>query len=336
MRRKTLLALAASAAWTLAGMPALAQTAAPAAVPSPAPGGRGVTTLLVGFAAGGTSDAVARLLAQKLPEHLGRPVVVENKPGAIGALAIKEVIGAPADRSVFVVLPFSSVIFPALTQPSLRYDPQRDVQSVASLTSFPLGVVVSASTGVRTPRELSAWLKANPGKAQFGTAGAGGHNHFLGLQLGKAVGVESTVVPYKGNAPLINDLIPGHVPAAVMVAGESVAHAKDGRLNLVGVLSPRRSPLMPQVPTFAEEGIAIESGEAWYGMWASNSLPRAEVARMEDAVRKVLALPEVRETLAGKYAMQADFQPADQTARRLKADVDHWGPIIKASGFKGE
>lgn len=292
-------------------------------------------TLLVGFAPGGSSDGVTRLLAQKLPEHLGgRTVVVENKPGAIGVLSIRELIAAPADRSVYVVLPFSSVIFPVMTGEASGYDIFKDLQSVASLTSYPLGVVVGATTGVQTPRDLVAWLKANPAKAQFGTAGAGGHNHFLGLQLGNAVGVEATVVPYKGNAPLLTDLLAGHVPAGVMVAGEVTPHLKDGKLRLVGVLSAARSPLMPDVPTFAEQGIAVGSGEAWYGMWASARADKAEVARMQEALAKVLATAEVREALVARYAMQADYRPAEQTARRLRADVEQWAPVIKASGFK--
>ncbi len=292
-------------------------------------------TLVVGFAPGGTSDGVTRLLAQKLPEQLGgRAVIVENKPGAIGTVSIREIINAPADRQSYVVLPFSSVIFPAMTGEANGYDIFKDLQSVASLASYPLGVVVSTTTGVQTPKELVAWLKANPTKAQFGTAGAGGHNHFLGLQLGNAVGVESTVIPYKGNAPLLTDLIAGHIPAGVMVAGEVTPHLKDGKLRLVGVLTAARSPLMPDVPTFAEQGIAVNSGEAWYGMWAPARADKAEVARMQAALAKVLNAADVREALATRYSMQADYRPADQTAKRLRADYDQWAPVIKASGFK--
>lgn len=292
-------------------------------------------TLVVGFAPGGTSDGVARLLAQKLPEQLGgRAVIVENKPGAIGVLSIRELLNTPADRQAYVVLPFSSVIFPVMTGEASGYDVFKDLQPVASLTSYPLGVVVASTTGVQTPKDLVAWLKANPAKAQFGTAGAGGHNHFLGLQLGKAVGVEATVVPYKGNAPLLTDLIAGHVPAGVMVAGEVTPHLKDGRVRLVGVLSATRSPLMPDVPTFLEQSVAVSSGEAWYGMWAPARADKAEVQRMQDALGKVLAAADVREALTARFAMQADFRPADQTARRLRADHDQWAPVIKASGFK--
>lgn len=319
---KTLLARAALLAGLLAcGAGAVAQTTP--------------ITLIVGFAPGGTSDGVARLLAQKLPEQLGgRAVIVENKPGAIGILSIRELINTPADRQAYAVLPFSSVIFPVMTGEASGYDIFKDLQSVASLTSYPLGVVVGTATGVRTPKDLLAWLKANPARAQFGTAGTGGHNHFLGLQLGKAIGVEATVVPYKGNAPLLTDLIAGHVPAGVMVAGEVTPHLKDDKLRLVGVLSATRSPLMPDVPTFAEQGIPVGSGEAWYGMWAPARADKAEVTRMQEALGKVLSSVEVREALASRYAMQADYRPADQTAKRLRADFDQWAPVIKASGFK--
>lgn len=316
--------------WARALLAALMLACGAAAVAQTAP-----ITLIVGFAPGGTSDGVTRLLAQKLPEHLGgRAVIVENKPGAIGMVSIRELINAPADRPSYVVLPFSSVIFPVMTGEATGYDIFKDLQPVASLTSYPLGVVVGGTAGVQSPKDLVAWLKANPARAQFGTAGTGGHNHFLGLQLGKAIGVEATVIPYKGNAPLLTDLIAGHVPAGVMVAGEVTSHLKDGRLRLVGVLGAARSPLMPDVPTFAEQGIAVSGGEAWYGMWASARADKAEVARMQEALGKVLSLADVREALAGRYAMQADYRPAEQTARRLRADFDQWSPVIKASGFK--
>ncbi len=297
---------------------------------------RSPITILVGFAPGGTSDLTARVIARYLPEQIGRPVVVVNRPGALGVLAIRELISSSENKHTYVLLPFSSVVFPVLTRSPAPYDIFKDIQPVASIASFPLGVAVNSSISVKNPRELAGWMKANPNSALFGTAGSGGHNHFLGLQLGKAIGVESTVVPYKGNALMMSELVPGHIPAAVMVAGEVLPYTADGRVRLVGVLTRKRSPLMPDVPTFAEHGIDVTSGESWYGMWAPAKADKVQLRIMQEALRKVLEDKEVQRTLATTLAMQADFRTAVETNERLRRDYTHWAPIIKSSGFKAE
>jgi tripartite-type tricarboxylate transporter receptor subunit TctC len=296
----------------------------------------GTVKILVGFAAGGSSDGVARMLAEKLQGELGRTVVVENKAGATGRIAVEAVLAAPPGNETYLLSPFSSVVFPPLTTAALRYDVFKDLRPVASITSYPLALAVSSTVPATNAREYVAWLRADPTRAQFGTAGLGGHNHFLGLQLGKAIGVEMNVVAYKGNSPMVTDLMAGHLPAGVMVAGDAAAHVQGGRIRMLGVLSPQRSPLMPDVPTFAEQGIDVRSGEAWYGLWAPASAQPADIARMQAAVQKVLALQEIRDGFVSKYFMAADFRDAEQTGRRLRAEFDTWQPVIKASGFKGD
>ncbi len=323
MTWKTLCRLVVGGAFALAALASQAQPAAP-------------VRILVGFAAGGSSDGVARILADKLQAELGRAVVVENKTGAVGRIAIEALVAAPAGSETYLVSPFSSLVFPALTLSNLRYDVFKDLKPVASLTSYPLALAVSSTVPATTAKEYLAWLKANPAMAQFGTAGLGGHNHFVGIQLGKVTGVDMNVVAYKGNSPLMTDLIAGHVPTGVMVAGDAAAHLPGGKVRLVGVLSPQRSPLLPQVPTFVEQGIDIKSGEAWFGMWAPAHAQSADIARMQAALQKVLASPEIRESFASKYFMAADFRNPEQTGQRLRADFDNWQPVIKASGFKAE
>ncbi len=294
-------------------------------------------TILVGTPPGGSIDGLARVLAQRLPEHLdGRTVVVENKSGALGAIALRELSASPADRLIFGIGPFTNLLFPALTNASVRFDAFKEFQTVATLSSFQIGVAVSSATGVKTPKELVAWLNQNPRKVQIGIGGLGGQTHFLGLQLADAVNVKAPVVPYKGNNPLLSDLMAGHIPLGVLVAGEARRVAGDGRINVVGMLTPKRSPLAPEIPTFAEQGINVTSGESWFGMWASSHMPKAEVHRMEEAVKKILAAREVQEALAERYAMVADFRSSEETARRLRVENDLWGPVIKASGFKAD
>lgn len=322
MTLKTLRDIALCGALALASLAAHAQ--------------HGPVKILVGFAPGGSSDGVARMVADKLQGELGRNVIVENKAGATGRLAIEALLTVPAGSETYLLSPFSSMVFPVLTLPGLRYDVFKDFRPVASITSYPLALAVSASVPARNAKDYAAWLKADPSRAQFGTAGLGGHNHFLGLQLGKAIGVDMNVVAYKGNSPMVTDLMAGHLPAGVMVAGDAAAHVQGGRIRMLGVLTPQRSPLMPEVPTFVEQGIDVRSGEAWFGLWAPANAQAADIARMQAAVQKVLALPEIREGFVSRYFMAADFRDAEQTGRRLRADFDNWQPVIKASGFKGD
>jgi tripartite-type tricarboxylate transporter receptor subunit TctC len=290
--------------------------------------------LLVGFPPGGSMDALARMLAEKLQVSLGRTVIVENKPGANGRLAIESL--ATAGPDTYLVAPVSSLIFPVLTTPGLRYDIFKDMKPVAGLTSVSLGVAVNTKIGVNDAKELVAWLKAHPNEAQFGTGGLGGQNHFIGLQFGKVTGVNMNVVAYKGNAPVLTDLMAGHIPMGIFVMGEAAAHARGGRVRVVGVMTSKRSPVMPDVPTMTEQGIPLEAGEAWYGMWTPATASKAEVDKMEDAVKKALASPEVRDGIENKYFMSVDYRSAEQATKRMRGEYDFWQPLVKSSGFKPE
>jgi tripartite-type tricarboxylate transporter receptor subunit TctC len=202
--------------------------------------------------------------------------------------------------------------------------------------SYPLALVVSNDTGAKDVKQYLKWLASHPQQTMFGTAGLGGQTHFTGLQFGKAAGVQLNVVPYKGNGPLTTDLIGGQLPAAVMTAGDILPHARSGKVRIIGVFGEKRSPLMPDVPTVAEQGINIESGDAWAGVWAPAKTPKAELDRMQAALGKVLAMPEVRSVLEERATLQPDFKPAAELERLERKELGYWGPIIKASGFKPE
>jgi tripartite-type tricarboxylate transporter receptor subunit TctC len=208
-----------------------------------------------------------------------------------------------------------------------------DFAPVAMLVSYPLAMAVGTKTGVNNPKEYVAWIKANPKQALFGSAGLGGHTHFTGLELGKAAGVPLTVVPYKGNGPLATDLIGGQVPAGIMTAGDIVQHQKSGQVKVIGVFGDKRSPLLPDVPTFIEQGIKIDAGDAWTAMWAPAKTPKADLDRMQAALKQVLAMPDVRDILVNKATLNPDFRPAAELDAIQRKELAHWGPIIKASGF---
>lgn len=292
--------------------------------------------LLVGFPPGGASDAVARVLADKLPAVLKQPVLVENRPGVGGRLAAQAVKNAAPDGLTYMVAPNATFVFQHLTYPVevLGYDMTKDFTSVARLNSYPMAMVVNASTGVKTAKDYIAWRKTAGAQATFGTAGMGGDTHFNGLQFGKLTGLEMSVVPYRGNGPLVTDLLGGQILTGNMVAGDALQHVKAGKLNYVGVFARKRSALLPDVPTMPEQGFDTGGDDAWMGLWGPAKLNPAELERMQKALQAVLSLPEVKELMMGKLLQVADYQPGAAVDKQLAAELAHWGPIIKASGFK--
>lgn len=292
--------------------------------------------LLVGFPPGGASDSVARVLADKLPAILKQPVVVENRPGVGGRLAAQAVKAAAPDGLTYMIAPNATFVFQHLTYPveTLGYDMNKDFTSVARVNSYPMAMVVSAATGVKNAKEYVAWRKTPQGQATFGTAGMGGDTHFNGLQFGKLAGVEMTVVPYRGNGPLVTDMLGGQIMTGNLVAGDVLPHVKSGKLNYVGVFARKRSPMLPDVPTLAEQGFDTGGEDAWMGMWGPAKLAPTELERMQKALQFVLGLPEVKELMTSKFLQVADYAPGSWADKQLQAELAHWGPIIKASGFK--
>ena len=192
-----------SAAILCAPWMALAQTRAP-------------IRLLVGFPPGGATDAITRAVADKLPQVLGQPVMVDNKPGVGGRLAADVLLASPADGLTFMVAPNATPTFQMLVfKDQLKWNSVKDFVPVASFASYPLGMGVPANLGVNNAREFVEWAKRNPSKASFGTPGTGGQNHFLGVQLARTAGIELPVTPYKGSHPMVTDLVGGHVPYAI-------------------------------------------------------------------------------------------------------------------------
>jgi tripartite-type tricarboxylate transporter receptor subunit TctC len=294
--------------------------------------------LVVGFAPGGSTDTVARVLADKLRGVLGQPIVVENKPGAGGRLGAEALKNSPPDGLTYMVAPNATGVFQALLYPVsvLKYDLLNDLAPVAVIVSYPLALAVGTKSGVNNVKEYAAFVKGKPQQGMFGSAGLGGHTHFSGLQLAKAAGVEMNVVPYKGNGPLAIDLIGGQVPAGIMTAGDIVQHQKTGAVKVIGVFGAKRSPLLPDVPTLIEQGYNVDTGDAWTGVWAPAKTPKAEIDRMQNALQQVLAMPDVRDILINKQTMQPDFRPAAELDKLQRKELEYWGPVIKATGFRPE
>jgi tripartite-type tricarboxylate transporter receptor subunit TctC len=210
----------------------------------------------------------------------------------------------------------------------------RDFSAVAAFVVYPLGMGVALNTGVQTGKDFVAWAKANPKQASFGTPGLGGQNHFLGVALGQAIGAELQVVPYKGTPPMVTDLVGGQLPAAISLLDGMLPQHRANKVRVIGIFSKQRSPLMNDIPTFAEQGIDVTGGDAWTGMWARAGTPPAALARVQDAVRQVLQQADVKETLSQKLWAQPAFRTGAETDAMLRAEIAYWAPIIQASGFK--
>jgi tripartite-type tricarboxylate transporter receptor subunit TctC len=293
--------------------------------------------ILIGFPPGGATDAIARVVADRLPTLLGQPVMVENKPGAGGRLAADAVLAAPADGLTYMIAPNATPTFQMLVfGHQVKWNILRDFTAVAGIASYPLGMGVSLASGASNAKEFFAWARANPDKAAFGTPGLGGQNHFLGVQLSKAAGVELRVTPYKGSPPMVTDLLGGHVSAAISLLDAMMTHHRAGKIRVIGVFSEQRSPLMPDIPTFAEQGIPVTSGEAWTGVWTRTGAPAAMVDRVRVAIYHALQMPEVKDTLTQKLWVNPHYRNGAELEAVQRAELAHWEPIIRSSGFKPE
>jgi tripartite-type tricarboxylate transporter receptor subunit TctC len=292
--------------------------------------------IIVGFPAGGGTDVIARILADRLRGPYASTVLVENKPGAAARIAVEYVKNAEPDGSVMLFTPdFPITVYPHSFR-SLNYDSLRDFTPVApaakSMLTYNVGPAVPE--GVKTLAEFVAWCKANPGKASYGTTAAGGTPHFVGMMLASAAGVAMTPVHYRGGAPALQDLIGGHVPASVNPVSESMTQAKAGTIRILAVTGSRRSPFLPDVPTMVEAGYNVVV-ESWLGVFVPSKTPAEVVDALGAAIGEAVKSPAMIENLA-KVGNEPRFQTPAEFAATVKADVARWGPVVKASGFIAE
>lgn len=289
------------------------------------------TRLIYPQAAGGSGDALTRLIADRMQAETGRTVVVENRAGGSGRIALIGVKTAPPDGTMLLLTQMAPMtLFPHVHK-SLDYDPVKDFTPVAQVATFGFGLAVSTDIPVKTPKELLSWLKANPNKATFGGPGSGGLPHFFGLLVGRAAGIEMTLVPYKGTANSLTDLLSGQIPMVVALASDLAPLHKEGKIRIVATGDRERLPDLPDVPTFAESGIDIV-GRGWFGIYAPANTPPAVVEALNKTIVGILQSPGVRERITMLGLRPTGSSPAE-LAESQKADSAKWGPIIKASGF---
>jgi tripartite-type tricarboxylate transporter receptor subunit TctC len=290
--------------------------------------------ILVGFPPGGSADVIARLLSEKMRVSLGQNVIVDNKPGAAGRLVLGELKRAAPDGQTLVLSPSGAMVIAPWLYTNLPYDPVKDFTPVSRIVTFDFAVTVGPGAPQGDLKTVLAWMKANPGKANYGTSGAGTVPHFAGLLLGQAAGVPLTHVAYRGGAPAAQDLIGGQIPLMVDTASETIEHHKAGKVRILAVTGEQRSKSLPDVPTLKEQGINM-AADAFFGLYGPAGMQPDVVNRIDRAVAEALKDPVIQEKIYG-FGLVPNYAPAAELATTQVVHLKRWEAPIKASGYKAE
>ena len=288
---------------------------------------------IVPFPAGGATDVLSRIMAQYLTDRLGQPVVIENRPGAATNIGTQAVIASPPDGHTMLLVVTSNTVNATFYQ-SLPFNFLRDIAPVGGFTAQPLVIVASPSLPMRTMPELIAEAKANPGKVNMGSFGTGTVSHLAIELLKLSAGINLTHVPYRGGAPMVIDIFGGAVPLGVDALPNSLPHIERGSLRALAVLSGKRSPRMPDVPTVGESVPGYEVSGI-IGLGVPNGTPREIIERLNRELNAGLADPVVRARLAELGAEGVPMTPT-QFGEYLANETAKWAKVIKAAGLKAE
>lgn len=285
--------------------------------------------LIVPYPPGGSTDPAARLLAAEVGPRLGQTIVVENRPGAAGAIGTEAVARAAADG--YTLLFHTSVIS---TDPTLKksapYDIKRDLTPVTLAVTGPYLMVVNPTLPVRNVAELIAYAKANPGKLNYGSAGQGSSGHLIGELFKKAAGIEMVHVAYKGGGPSITGLVGNEVQLVFDTFGGSRTLAESGKLRAIAVTSPGRSPLMPEVPTVSESGLKDFSAVYWLGLFAPSKTPPAIIEKLYQSFKVSLESPQVKSRMLEQGNVSQALSP-QEFATTLDTDIQRYRNIIESA-----
>jgi tripartite-type tricarboxylate transporter receptor subunit TctC len=326
-RRHTLKALTAAGAALALPLAVRAQSTAPLET----------ARIIVGFPPGGTTDAVARRLADKLRGSYANNVIVDNKPGAGGQIGVTTLRDSAPDGSTMLITPASMLVIYPHTYPKLPYR-LADAAPVSSVlyTAHGFGVGPMVPASVRTLKDFLEWAKANPTQANYGTPGAGSMPHLVAALLEKASGVPMKAVPYRGSAPGIQELLGGQIAAFSSPLADYLPYLSSGRLRLLAVTGAQRSRFAPDTPTYAEQGFGELTMREWYGLFMPARTPSAIVQRAHAAVRAALTHKDIID-YGNQIGMEMTASPSvEDFAKTVKADADLWGPYVRRIGFTAE
>ena len=288
--------------------------------------------VVVGYAAGGAVDVVARTIGQSLSASMGQPVLVENKPGAGTNIAVKSVIGAEPDGYTLMLAANALAANMALYQP-MPFDAERDLVPVSFIGRGPVVSAANPNVPYANVKQLIDAAKGKPNSIAFGSPGNGSTPHMAIELFARAAGIDLQHVPYRGGSPAITDTIGGQIPLVAVNALEVLPHAKSGKLKVLAVLSPNRSPIFPDVPTIAESGFAGFEASVWYGLVAPAATPKAIVAKLHDEVQKALQTKEVRERM---NAVGGEVVPgsAEMFGNLIRAERQRYTKLVKEANIQ--
>ncbi|MBU3711992.1 MAG: tripartite tricarboxylate transporter substrate binding protein [Limnohabitans sp.] len=289
--------------------------------------------ILVGAPAGGTTDAMARILAPSLSQSLGRTVIVENKPGAGGNLAAEAVARAAPDGQT-LLMSFTSHAINASLYPSLPFDPLRDFTPLSMVATSPSMLVAHPGLPVANVAELIALAKRQPGRLNFAVGAMGSSLQLAGDAFKMQAGVQITNIPYRGTAPALQDVLAGQVELMFAAVGNVQAHVRSGKLKALAVTTRKRLPAFAEVPSLAETLPGYESS-AWFGLFGPARLPASTTQRLADAVRAALQTQEVRQRIEGEGAQPGSSNP-EEFARFVQSEIARWREVVVFSGAKPE
>ncbi len=294
-------------------------------------------TIIVPFAAGGPTDAIARILGERMRASLGQNILVENVTGAGGTIGVIRAAQAAGDGYTLSLGHLGTHVVNGAIYP-LKFDLLNDFEPIALLASNPMMVVTKNAVPAKTLRELIDWLKANPGKVAAGTAGVGSGSHFSGVYFQNLTGTQFNFVPYRGTGPALQDLVAGQIDMIVDQASNSMAQVQAGKIRAYAITANKRLPAAPEIPTVDEAGLPGFYISLWSALWAPKGTPKDAVAKLNAAVMDALADPAVRQRFAdaGLEIPPREQQTPAALAAHHKAEVGKWWPIIKAANIKVE
>ena len=330
IQRRQFLASAAAAAATGTGLTLLPRWAQAQGLPD-------TVKILAGFAAGGTVDVTARRIAEKLRDVVAKSVVVENRTGAGGQIALSALKAAAPDGQTLVLTPMSMLGIYPLTYKKLPYDPRADFSPVSQAVRFDFGLAVGPQVpaNVRNLAEFVAWCKANPGSASYGSPAPGSVPHFVAELFGRAAGAEFKHVPYRGTQPAIVDMMGGQVASVSGPVGEFLQHLPTGKVRLLATSGAARNKFAPNVPTYAEQGFKDIVFDEWFAFYLPSKTPREVVNNLSAAIRTALKSQEVIDSL-GQMGLEAKSSTPQELTALLNADTARWAPLVKTIGFTAD
>ncbi|SFM51111.1 Tripartite-type tricarboxylate transporter, receptor component TctC [Variovorax sp. OV329] len=292
----------------------------------------GPLRIVVGFAPGGASDKVARIVADKLGPKLGVPVVVDNKTGAGGRLAAQQVKLTPAGQNVLMLANPAVMLVAPLVFKDNGYDGEKDFVPVSHVNDYEFALSVSTAVPVKELNHLLAWMRANPEKANFGVPATGSLPHFFALMTAEKAGVQGQVVGYRGSAPLLTDLIGGQIPIAFDTFDVALPQHEAGKIRILAMSGARRSPFAPKIPTFKESGLDL-AATGWNAFFAPTSMPPQKVQLLSKAIYEVMKDPATVKTFNDSLMTPVAATQA-QTVAMLKAFREQWAPVVRKSGYQ--